>query len=63
MKKINFTPQDWTQFDGLPLRPGIEFFKIFDQVRPEALRHVKRISIPESLMCFDKLSWIRYGNI
>ncbi|CDW71659.1 UNKNOWN [Stylonychia lemnae] len=33
LKIINFTPVDWKRFEGLPLKPGIHFFKMFTSIK------------------------------
>eukprot|EP00347_Sterkiella_histriomuscorum_P013368 403364979 len=60
LKTINFTPINWSRFEGCPLKPGIQFFKMFSQVKLDALKHLQRIIIPDTLISFDRLTWLKY---
>ena len=61
LKRINYTPTDWSKYDGLPVKPGVLFFKAFTICKSEALKHL-RILIPDTLISFEKLAWLKYGN-
>ena len=35
---------------------------MFTQIKPEALKYLKTINLPETLLYFDRLSWLKYGK-
>ena len=62
VKQINFTPIDWSRFNGCPVKPGILFFKMFEEVRPEGLVNLKGVNLPDTLMSFERLTWLKFGK-